>query len=152
MIMDSFPACIAWQEPERQWIAWAKDKGEPLTNGTSGGDGVPDLTPEARAKIVAAWTGRKHRPETLLKIGAASRKRRHTQEWRDHMRQKMKGRHITWGDKISAATRKLTDIQVSEIRAALQAGLTQASLARQYGVDSGTISNIKRGLFYRDVL
>jgi hypothetical protein len=153
VVMDSFPSCIGWQAVERAWIAWALEKGEPLTNGTSGGDGVPDLSPESRARIVATWKGRKHRPESLAKIGAASRKRRHTPEWRAYMSRVLAGRQFSPEHRalLSKRLRKLTDEQVRDARRRLAAGDTCSAIARDYGVDKGTLSNLKRGLFYGDV-
>lgn len=43
----------------------------PLTNATSGGDGVPDLPPETRQRMAQVWIGRKHRPESLKKKAEA---------------------------------------------------------------------------------
>lgn len=138
-----------WQESERWWIAHYRSLGASLTNGTSGGDGVPDLTPESRARITSAWIGRNHRPETLAKISASSRARRHSQERRALMSRKMSGRKIAWTDKISRSLSKLTDDQVREIRAGITARISQYALADRYGVHQGTISNIKRGLCYQ---
>lgn len=153
IVLDSFPACLGWQEAERRWIAWALAKGEPLTNGTSGGDGVPDLPPESRARIVAAWTGRKHRPETLLKLGAASRGRHHSEESRERRRQAMKDRVFSpeHRARLSMAIRKLTDDQVRDARRRIADGEALKSIAADFGVDKGTLSNLKRGLFYGDV-
>lgn len=42
-----------WQDAERMWIAKFKAEGNRLTNGTAGGDGVCDPSPEVRAKLSA---------------------------------------------------------------------------------------------------
>lgn len=76
-IIDSVPIGDDWQTVERAYIRGALAAGYPLTNATDGGDGVVGLSPESRARITAAWVGRKHRPESLVKIGNASRGRRH---------------------------------------------------------------------------
>lgn len=149
IILEELPDGADWQASERLWIAQLKAQGARLTNGTSGGDGVRDLPPESKARIAAAWIGRKHRPETKAKIGAASRLRRHTPERRALMRRKMSGRVIKWTDKISRALSKLSDDQVREIRQALLCRVSQYALADRYGVHQGTISNIKRGLCYQ---
>lgn len=151
VILQELSESDDWQQAERDWIAKARESGWPLTNGTDGGDGVPNLCAESKAKIVKAWTGRKHRPESLIRIGAASRGRKKSEASKQVMREKMIGRAITWGDKVSKAVRKLSDDQVREIRAALTGGEKQYVLAERYGVNKGTISNIKRGLFYTDV-
>ena len=51
VILEEINGKWPWQESERYWIARAKKLGWPLTNNTSGGDGVPDLPEETRKKI-----------------------------------------------------------------------------------------------------
>lgn len=153
MILDSFPEWMDWQGAERAWIAWGLLRGWNLTNCTSGGDGVPDLPAEIRARISATWKGRKHRPESLAKIGAASRTRRHTPEWREYMRQAMAGRTFTseWIDKIRRGVSKLTDEQVRTIRQRLRQGAKVVDLAAEYGVHRTTITNVRMGHYYGHV-
>lgn len=153
IILEELPADADWQAAEKRWIAHGREQGWPLTNGTDGGDGVPGLSGESKERMLKTWTGRKHKPESLLKIGAASRQRKHTPEWSQLMHEKMKGRvfspdHLS---KISRSLRKLTDDQVREIRKLLLQGALQKELAVVYGVDKGTISNIKRKVSYADV-
>jgi hypothetical protein len=50
-----------------------------------------------------------------------------------------------------AANAKLTDARVAAIRGALTSGITGAALAREYGVNEGTISRIKSGKIWRHV-
>ncbi len=152
-ILEELSPDADWQEAEKRWIAYGREQGWPLTNGTDGGDGVPGLSGEAKERLLKTWKGRKHKPESLLKIGAASRNRKHTPEWSQLMHDKMKGRvfspdHL---QKISRSLRKLTDDQVRDIRRALANGELQKQLAVKYGVDKGTISNIKRKVSYGDV-
>lgn len=151
--LEVLPPDANWQERERFWIAHYKALGYSLVNSTSGGDGVPDLSPESKARMLATWTGRKHRPETLAKIGAASRLRRHTPEWRARMSELMQQRVFTEQHRrrLSLGVRKLSNDQVREIRNRLTCGEKQYQIAATYNVDKGTISNIKRGLFYQDV-
>lgn len=153
IILEELPSDADWQSAEKRWIAYGREQGWPLTNGTDGGDGVPGLSGESKERMLATWKGRKHKPESLLKIGAASRQRRHAPEWSQLMHEKMKDRvfspeHL---QKISHSLRKLTDDQVREIRRALAQGALQKELAKVYGVDKGTISNIKRKVSYGDV-
>lgn len=136
-----------WQESERYWIARGKSLGWRLTNNTSGGDGVPDLSPAARARIAAAWRGRKHRPETLEKLREARKSFRHTEETKRAMSARHAGRSIHWADKIAAAVRKLSDDDVSAIRSRLADGETVVSLARKFGVHRTTISKVKKGAY-----
>jgi hypothetical protein len=152
LILDEVCAW-GWQDVEVSWIAYGRDQGWPLTNGTDGGDGVVGLSASAKARIRAAWLGRKHRPETLLKIGAASRGRRHTPEHRARMSSLMRDRDFTpkHRQRIATSLRKLTDEQVGRIRLALARREKQSDIAACYGVDQGTISNIRLGTSYGDV-
>lgn len=140
-----------WQDVERAWIARGRSAGWRLTNCTSGGDGVSDLPPESRERIVAAWRGRKHRPESLAKMSISNRGRVHTEDHKRRMGEIMTGRKIAWTDKIARANEKLADEQVREIRFMLSIGESQYALADAYGVHQGTICNIKRGLCYAHV-
>jgi hypothetical protein len=137
-----------WKQAERDWISNLRDRGARLTNCTSGGDGVPDLPPEIRARMALTWKGRKHSPETLAKLGAGMRGKHHSDEHRAHMRAVMTGRVVTWGDKLRHAIEKLTADDVRAVRTALSAGETHTVIGARYGVDKGTISNIKRGVSY----
>lgn len=151
VILETLPPGADWQSAERRWIAHGREQGWPLTNSTSGGDGVPDLSPESRARIEAAWRGRKHKPETLALYSEIRRGRRHTDANKERMRGIMRGREITWGAQISRALRKLSDDQIRTIRRRLANGDRQLALASEYGVNKGTISNIKRRVSYGDV-
>lgn len=148
LILETVEGAWPWQESERFWIKRGLQLGWPLTNNTSGGDGVSGLPPEARERMRQTWLGRKHKPETLLKLSATSKGRRKTPEQKEHMRQLMAGRVITWADKLSAAVRKLSDEQVSEIQQKLAAGARVVDLAAEYKVDRTTISKIKKGTYY----
>lgn len=152
-ILQELPIDADWQEAERAWIAKGRALGWPLTNCTSGGDGVPDLPPEVRERIVSVWRGRKHRPETLAKIGAASRTRRWTAERTEAMRDQFRGRTFTpeWTGKIRRSLEKLTPDQVAEVRRLIAEGVPQRAIAKRFEVHQGTVSNIKRGLSYAEV-
>lgn len=136
-----------WQESERYYIAYARANGWPLVNGTNGGDGVSDLSPESRERIVKTWKGRKHKPETIEKLCIARRLRTTSYATRAKMSATQTGRIITWGPKLSAATRKLTDDQVAEIRIMREHGTKVHVIAAQYGVHRTTISKIKTGQY-----
>lgn len=151
VILEELPHDADWQDSERRWIAHARSNGWRLTNGTDGGDGLMNPPEEVREKIRATWVGRKHSPETLAKYSEMRKGKLHSDEWKQNMSQVMKGREITWGHKLSLALRKLTDDDVREIRVLLAGGVKQLRIAGWYGVDKGTISNIKRGVSYGDV-
>jgi len=136
-----------WREREIFWIAKGKEEGWKLTNNTIGGDGVCGLPEEIREKIRTAWVGRKHKPESLLKIGAASLGRKHSEEWKLSMSDTMKKRDITWGDKISEKLRKLSESDIEKILNAISNGEKVSILALQYGVHRTTISKVKAGTY-----
>ncbi|MDE2095788.1 MAG: helix-turn-helix domain-containing protein [Patescibacteria group bacterium] len=142
-----------WKRAEIRWIKRGRNWGWPLTNCTSGGDGVPNLPPEIKVRIAKVWKGRKHHSETLKKIGDASRGRKHTEEHKEYMRHLMLGRKFTdaWKSKISKAVRKLTVEQVREIRNMLKEKFPQRTIAERFQVSPGTIHNINQGITYQDV-
>lgn len=145
VVLEQVEGAWPWQESERYWIAQAKADGWPLTNNTSGGDGVADLPAATRQRISSVWIGRKHSAETKRKIGASSAERRHSPERRARMSAKMAGRVISWTDKISAANRKLSAEQVAEIQSRLATGELSKALAAEFGVHKDTIKIVKRG-------
>lgn len=148
-ILEEVTSGTNWQEAERRWIAYGHAHGWRLTNSTSGGDGVQDLSPEIRARMALTWTGRKHRPESLLRIGLASKGRTHTQAYKDFMRATMSGRKIVWVNKVSRSLCKLTAEQIEDVKTALAQGTMQYVIATRYGVHKSTISNIHRGKGYK---
>lgn len=152
-ILEILPDDSNWQEVEKKWIAYGRSLGWNLTNATDGGDGVLNLSGESKERMIKTWTGRKHRPESLLKIGQASKGRKFSEEALKRKSEKMKGRIISSEHraKISASNKKLTNDQVVEIRNLIASGFKQYEIAKLYGVDKGTISNIHRKKSYADV-
>lgn len=154
VVIDAVPAGTDWQSVERAYIRGARAiTGDRLTNGTDGGDGVPGLSDESRARIRAAWVGRKHRPDSMIKIGEASRGRRHTSEYREYMSAIMQDREFSGEHrrKIRDATQKLTADQVQEIRRLIAEGVSQYVIAERFGIHQGSVSNIARGRTYTHV-
>lgn len=49
-----------WPQWEVAWIAYYREQGFDLVNGTAGGEGSNNPTPETRAKLCAAKQGKKH--------------------------------------------------------------------------------------------
>lgn len=80
--------------------------------------------PSYRARVPQLRLGTKHSKETRAKMSKAhmgntySLGTRHTDEWKALMSEKMKGRDITWGDKISKALvgRKLSPEHVEKMK------------------------------------
>lgn len=153
IILDAVPSGSDWRAVEKAYIAAARNAGYHLTNGTAGGDGVPELSGESLRRVRTAWLGRKHRPESLEKIGAASRGRYHTAAWRKAMQERMQGREFTAEHriKIRDANQKLTADQVREIRHLLSDGIRQRDIAACFHIHQGSVSNIARGLTYQHV-
>lgn len=148
-ILEEIRGNWPWQESEVFWIARMRSEGADLTNNTTGGDGAHGLHPDAVAKMRATWMGRTHSPESRLKISAAKRGVTYSQEVKDKVRRAMTGRIITWGDKMSAASRKLTVDQQGEILKRFQDGERSDLLAIEYGVARTTIEKVKRGTYTR---
>lgn len=152
VIFEKVKAKDDWRVVERAWIAIAERYQWPITNSTTGGDGVEGLPEETRERMRQVWLGRKHKPESLAKIGAASSGRTHTAEYKAMMRSKMLGRKLSRDTrhKISQNVSKLTAEQAQEVRKLLAQGEKQYVVAQRFGVHKSTISNIKRGKFYID--
>lgn len=148
VILEQIDGAWPWQESERYWIARGKKLGWPLTNNTSGGDGVPDLPEETRRKIYQTWVGRSHSEETIQKIkDAKTGVQIHTQDHKNKMSKIMTGREITWGDLISEKLKKLSEKDVEEIKNRLSNGEMVKDLAAEYGVHRTTLSKIKTGKY-----
>lgn len=149
VIIEKIEGEWPWQESERHWIDYGRRNGWDLTNNTDGGDGVCGLPAETRSRMRKTWLGRKHTPESLLRIGAASRGRHHTPEHKERMRNLMRGRKITWLSKVAAGLRKITPEQAESIKARVKAGEMVKDLAAEFKVDRTTISKINTGKYFR---
>lgn len=149
VILESVCGAWPWQESERYWIKRGRTLGWPLTNNTSGGDGVCDLPPESRARMARTWLGRKHSPETIAKLKRARALRPgHSEETRRKMSVAHSGRTITWGDKLAEKSRKLTPEECADVNARLARGETVKSVAADLGVHRTTLSKIKLGRYF----
>lgn len=172
-ILEELPDDANWQQSERDWIAYGKSIGWDLTNRTDGGDGVVNMPPESRARMLKTWVGRKHKPESIAKISQTRRGMYNeifTQEYKEKMSIAMKGRVISDETKekmsvaakksfedpvlrsrIAAYRRKLTDSQVFEILDLIKAGYKQVTIAKQFNVSPDTICGIKQGRYYAHI-
>jgi len=139
-----------WQDREKYWISYFKSHGNKLVNCTDGGDGVVNLSGESKERILRTWKGRKHKPETLIKISLASKGRKHDDNWRKSMHDKMVNRDFSYETrlKISKSNSKLSDDDIDTIRFLLDNHISQYKIADLYHVHQGTISNIKLNKFY----
>lgn len=150
IILEELDGDSDWQERERYWIQYGREIGWPLTNATSGGDGVPDLPPETRERMRLTWLGRKHKPESLEKMRKASTGVKHSEASKQKMHDLMVNRTFTpeWKDKISAANRKITSEQAEEIKRRLQRGEKNKDLAAEFRVHRTTLTKIKTGTYF----
>lgn len=148
-VLETIEGLMPWQPSEIFWIAWAQRNGARLTNNTSGGDGVPNLPAATRERMRNVWLGRKHSEETLQKLRVARRSRVTTDATKLKMSATMKGRKITWTDKISEANRKIDVAQLETIKARIAAGELVKDIAVEFGVHRTTISKIKMGKYLK---
>lgn len=149
VLIESIEGEWPWQESERYWIAYGRKMGWPLTNNTEGGDGVPGLSGESKARMLATWKGRKHSEASKLKIGAATASRRHSADTKARMSKVHTGRKITWVGAIKAALSKFSPELERLVLTRLNSGERVIDLAKEFGVHRTTISKIKKGK-YRD--
>lgn len=147
-IIEQITGDMPWQPSERYWIARGRALGWPLTNNTDGGDGVPGLPQATRERMASVWRGRKHKPETLQKLSAASSARRHGPETRRRMSEAHQGREIKWIGKIAEKLRRFSPDEVASIKQRIENGEGTQALASEFGVHRTTISKIKMGTYY----
>ena len=136
-----------WISREIFWIKTAREKGWNLVNSTDGGDGVLNVSGEGKQRMLATWKGRKHKPETLIKLSKASKGRIKTAEQKSFMREKMVGRKITWTDKLQVALRKFDNSNIPLVLKDLQT-MKVIDVAKKYGVHRTTITKIKLGTYH----
>jgi len=135
-----------WQSCERKWISIAKKYGWDLVNSTEGGDGVLNLSGEGKARMLATWKGRKHKPETLIKLSERSKGRVVTEQRRDTLSKKMRGRKIEWAEKLQESVRKFDDQLIESVLLDLQIMMVK-DVAAKYGVHRTTVTKIKMGQY-----
>jgi len=133
-----------WEKAEIRWIFIAKKYGWDLLNGTSGGDGVKNLSEEAKEKMSKTWLGRKHKPESLEKLSLASRGRIKPEKSKDLLSENMKGREIKWKDKLQKANRKFSDEDLIQVVEDLNT-MSGIQVAKKWNVHRTTITKIKKG-------
>lgn len=147
VILEELPNNADWQQAEKDWILNGKKEGWKLTNTTDGGDGVLNLSGESKERMLKTWKGRKHSPESIIKIGAASRGRKHTEEYKKMMKDKMSVRVFTetHRNNLSTGRKKLSEDQIKQVIELRKNNVRQIDLAEMFGVHKDTIQNITRG-------
>lgn len=148
VILERIVGDYPWQLSEKYWISYGKRNGWNLVNNTDGGDGVCGLSGESKERMSKTWIGRKHRPESIIKIGLASKGRNHSDETKNKMSKAHKGRNITWGKKLSEANRKFSEQDINQIEKQFKNGVKVKDIAIKYGAHRTTISKIKKGVYF----
>lgn len=116
------------------------------------GKGKTNLTCNLGSVILMAWVGPRpgpgydcshlngdHRNNRLSNLAWETRRR--------NMERRSEHGRTAWGEKHGNA--RLTEDDVTEIRARLAAGATNVQLGREYDVSAGTISHIRTGRSWR---
>jgi hypothetical protein len=72
----------------------------------------------------------------------------HSSTFKRKLGERMKGRKITWGDRIAEAVRKLTKKQADEVLLRIQNGERISALAAELGMHRTSVSKIKAGTYF----
>lgn len=149
IILETLSDDANWQDREKWWIAYGKSQGWRLTNNTIGGDGVTGLSGDSLERLRSTWKGRKHKPESLIKIGQASKNRKFSTETLAKRSAKLKGRTFTKEhlDKIAEANSKFDSEKIEQVKQMLADGWMVKDIAIYFGVHRTTISKIKMGKY-----
>ena len=145
IILEEIEDCEDWQQKERDWIFKAKKDGWKLVNSTDGGDGVLNLSGDGKRRMLETWKGRKHKPETLLKLSKASKGRIKPLNSKIGMSYQMKGRKIKWKNKLKKAVRKFSNKDLKSVINDLKNGMKGIDVSKKYNVHRTTITKIKKG-------
>lgn len=86
IVLEEVAEGCDWRPREVHWIAHAKANNWPLTNSTSGGDGVPLDDPELKQKWYDALLASQRRPEVAAARAENMRRRHQDPEYREKVR------------------------------------------------------------------
>ncbi len=78
-VLERVPEDVAWQDRERFWISYYRERGADLLNLTDGGDGLSGCPLATREKMAAAKRGRVASEATRAKMRESHRHRDNTQ-------------------------------------------------------------------------
>jgi len=129
--------CSSWEDACKEEIEYVKAFNTKRPNGynlTDGGEGLSNPSEEIRKKISKSHIGMNH-----------------TVKSKEKMSKIKQNISIKTRRKMSESSRVFTDNQILEIRKLLVDGIYQKDIAKQFGVQQMTISNIKTGKHYFDV-
>lgn len=172
LLEDGVTPCISildvasldtWVDSEMRWISILRSEGHKLTNATDGGEGMCGHVPseETRRRMSAAVSGEKHpnwgkqrSATTRAKVGAAHRGRKvqRTPEHQERIAASQRGVPRPQYAGANHPRARLSADDVREIRSRLASGETGAAMARRFRVSDGTVSSIKVGRTYRDLV
>lgn len=116
---------------------------------------------ETRKKLSDIMTGRKHTEDTKRKIAEASRGKRHTEESKLLLSKKHKGKKMSDEARkkmsenqkgFNAHNTKVTPEIVIKIKELIAEGYTYKCIASQFNITDRTVSDIKRGIRWKDVV
>lgn len=117
-------------------------------------------TEETKRKLSASITGMKRSAETRARMSAARRARVQepvvSQETRLRQSASRKGRKLPPRSeehlmKIRAANRKMTDAQISEMKALLRSGVRQSVIAAQFAISASLVCEVASGKKYSEI-
>lgn len=134
-------------EAEVYWIAFFKAEGCRLTNGTAGGEGVVDPSPEVRAKLSAASRGRRCTPEQLERLSIAHRGQIISESTRRAVSLAMRGKpkSLETRAKMKAAQAKRVQWRRWLVDANGVRHHGQKAAATAFGVSEWTVKNYLKG-------
>lgn len=84
-IIEEFSDYDSWQDKEKYWIKYYKDKGYKLTNGTSGGLGIFEPSKETQKNMSKSRVGQKRSEQTKKKMSEIRKGMVFTQEHRKNL-------------------------------------------------------------------
>lgn len=121
----------SWQQEEIRYIRSARILGLNLTNGTDGGDGCPNLSPEAHAKMSAAKSGENHpmfgkhlSEETIVLLSAAKSSENLSEETRALLSAAKSGKNNPNFGKMGSASSNFGTVRSPKSRAKTSASMT----------------------------
>jgi GIY-YIG catalytic domain len=143
-----------WQKEEMTWISCARDAGCDLTNGTDGGDGLTNITPEIKDKRRLKLIGVKHTEERKNNISISRKLCLQDPVVRQRLVDAVNNRKLSaWDLEQSAQKRRSLSIDdVFAIKDLISQGLNAKDIANKFGVPRYTIQDIKRGKNYKNVV
>ena len=155
-----------WQDAERKWIAYGHKQGWALTNGTEGGEGLCNPSPETRKKLADAARGKayasgprseefKHKMAEIAKQTRNALGHTVSEESRQTISESLMAYYQNGGEAVKGEKNgqsRLTAEQVREIRARHAKGdVSMRQLSREYPVCYQAIRKILHNITWRNI-